>query len=47
MLQKNDLIVVAGGGGFIGGHLVGDLRRQGFARIRVVDIKPTDNAVCN
>src|SRR5678815_5275691 len=39
--QKNDLIVVAGGGGFIGGHLVADLRRQGFTRIRVADIKPT------
>jgi len=42
MLQKSDLIVVAGGGGFIGGHLVADLRRQGFTRIRVVDIKPTN-----
>ena len=41
MLEKTDLIVVAGGGGFIGGHLVADLRRQGFKRIRVVDIKPT------
>jgi len=42
MAQKNDLIVVAGGGGFIGGHLVADLRRQGFTRVRVVDIKPFD-----
>jgi GDP-D-mannose 3', 5'-epimerase len=33
------LIVVAGGGGFIGGHLVADLRRQGRA-VRAVDIKP-------
>jgi len=41
MLDKSDLIVVAGGGGFIGGHLVSDLRKQGFTRIRVVDIKPT------
>lgn len=38
--MKNDLVVVCGGGGFIGGHLVGDLRRQGFTRIRSVDIKP-------
>jgi nucleoside-diphosphate-sugar epimerase len=38
--MKDDLIVVAGGGGFIGGHLVADLRRQGFTRIRSVDIKP-------
>jgi nucleoside-diphosphate-sugar epimerase len=39
-MNKNDLVVVCGGGGFIGGHLVGDLRRQGFTRIRSVDIKP-------
>src|SRR5688572_23968114 len=35
----NDLIVVCGGGGFIGGHLVADLVRQGHRRIRAVDIK--------
>ncbi len=34
------LIVVGGGGGFIGGHLIADLRRRGFTRIRSVDIKP-------
>ena len=39
--MKRDLIVVAGGGGFIGGHLVGDLLRRGFTNIRSVDIKPT------
>lgn len=38
--MKNDLVVVCGGGGFIGGHLVADLRRQGFTRIRSVDKKP-------
>ncbi len=38
--DANDLIVVCGGGGFIGGHLVADLLRQGHQRIRVVDIKP-------
>lgn len=38
--MKNDLVVVCGGGGFIGGHLVADLRRQGFTRIRAVDRKP-------
>jgi GDP-D-mannose 3',5'-epimerase len=37
------LIVVAGGGGFIGGHLVARLRRQGHARIRSVDVKPVDD----
>jgi GDP-D-mannose 3',5'-epimerase len=36
----NELIVVCGGGGFIGGHLVGDLARQGHQQIRAVDIKP-------
>ena len=33
-------IVVCGGGGFIGGHLVADLRRQGHTDIRSVDVKP-------
>jgi nucleoside-diphosphate-sugar epimerase len=36
-------ILVAGAGGFIGGHLVADLRSQGYANIRAVDIKPVDN----
>ena len=35
-------IVVCGGGGFIGGHLVADLLRQGHRNIRAVDIKPLD-----
>lgn len=34
--------VVTGAGGFIGGHLVADLRRRGVASIRAVDIKPVD-----
>ncbi len=33
-------ILVCGAGGFIGGHLVADLRRQGFTGIRAVDQKP-------
>jgi len=33
-------IVVCGAGGFIGGHLIADLRRQGRSHIRAVDIKP-------
>jgi GDP-D-mannose 3', 5'-epimerase len=37
---SEDLIVVCGAGGFIGGHLVGDLLRQGHRRIRGIDIKP-------
>jgi GDP-D-mannose 3', 5'-epimerase len=35
-------ILVAGAGGFIGGHLVADLQRQGHKNIRAVDIKPFD-----
>jgi nucleoside-diphosphate-sugar epimerase len=34
--------VVCGGGGFIGGHLVTDLLKQGHRDIRAVDIKPFD-----
>lgn len=41
MINKQDLIVVAGGGGFIGGHLVAQLRGLGHTRIRSVDCKPT------
>ncbi|MGA2798637.1 MAG: NAD-dependent epimerase/dehydratase family protein [Thermoguttaceae bacterium] len=36
----DELILVNGGGGFIGGHMVADLRRQGHKKIRAVDIKP-------
>jgi nucleoside-diphosphate-sugar epimerase len=35
-------VVVTGAGGFIGGNLVADLRRKGYARIRAVDVKPWD-----
>jgi nucleoside-diphosphate-sugar epimerase len=40
--ESKDLIVVCGAGGFIGGHLVRDLLKQGHRRIRAVDIKPID-----
>ena len=38
--MKSELFVVCGAGGFIGGHLVAELRRHGFNRLRAVDIKP-------
>ena len=38
--MKNDLILIAGAGGFIGGHLVANLRAEGYTRIRAVDLKP-------
>ena len=36
------LVVVTGAGGFIGGHLTGELRRLGYQRVRAVDLKPID-----
>jgi len=41
--SKSDLIVVTGAGGFIGGHLIADLRHQVYTRLRAVDIKPLDH----
>jgi GDP-D-mannose 3', 5'-epimerase len=41
-MERLDKIVVASGGGFIGGHLVGSLIRHGYSNIRVVDRKPID-----
>lgn len=38
-MNQDKLILVAGGGGFIGGHLVEQLLQQGY-RVRSVDIKP-------
>ncbi len=40
--MNDPLILIAGAGGFIGGHLVADLRGRGFTNIRAVDIKPFD-----
>jgi nucleoside-diphosphate-sugar epimerase len=38
--NKNDLIVITGGGGFIGGNLALYFKKKGFTRIRAVDKKP-------
>jgi len=39
-MPHDDLVLVTGAGGFIGGNLVASLRAQGYKRIRAVDIKP-------
>lgn len=39
-LRKDDLIVIGGAGGFIGGSLTRYFHEQGFTRIRAVDKKP-------
>jgi nucleoside-diphosphate-sugar epimerase len=41
-LDRAERVVVAGGGGFIGGHLVARLRELGFAQVRAVDCKPLE-----
>ncbi len=42
LAKSDDLIVIAGGGGFIGGHLLDRLIKQGYTRLRSIDIKPMD-----
>jgi nucleoside-diphosphate-sugar epimerase len=42
-MNKERLVLVAGAGGFIGGHLVGALRAEGFEKIRAVDQKPMED----
>ena len=41
-MPDNQMTVVTGAGGFIGGHLVASLRRKGVTNIRAMDIKPFD-----
>lgn len=41
-LKKDDLIVITGGGGFIGGNLARYFRKKGFTNLRAVDKKPLD-----
>ncbi len=42
-MDKDSLVVVTGGGGFIGGHLVKHFIDNGFKKVRSVDIKPFSN----
>lgn len=41
-LDKNSPILIAGGGGFIGGHLVKMFLDQGYTHVRSVDVKPIE-----
>jgi GDP-D-mannose 3', 5'-epimerase len=41
-VRTNNQILVTGAGGFIGGHLVAEFRRQGYKNIRAADVKPLD-----
>src|SRR5262245_12732802 len=40
--MKDNLVVVTGAGGFIGGSLIADHRQKGYRKIRAVDIKPLE-----
>jgi nucleoside-diphosphate-sugar epimerase len=42
MDSRQGSVIVAGAGGFIGGHLVAELVRRGERRVRAVDKKPLD-----
>ena len=41
-MKTRGTVLVAGAGGFIGGHLVADLLASGVTNIRAIDIKPFD-----
>jgi hypothetical protein len=45
VLNKDDLIVVGGAGGVIGGALVRYFHDQGFTRVRAIDKKPPPEVV--
>jgi GDP-D-mannose 3',5'-epimerase len=41
--MRDDLVVVTGAGGFIGGALISSLRQQGYKKLRAVDVKPLEH----
>ena len=41
--KENKSVLIAGAGGFIGGHLVNYLINQGYKKIKAVDIKPLED----
>jgi nucleoside-diphosphate-sugar epimerase len=41
-LDSDDCILVAGAGGFIGGHMVRTLSNAGYRRLRAVDLQPLE-----
>jgi nucleoside-diphosphate-sugar epimerase len=41
--MRDELVVVTGGGGFIGGALISSLRQQGYKKLRAVDVKPFEH----
>ncbi len=41
--MASEQVVVCGAGGFIGGHLIGELLKRGVKNVRAVDIKPLEN----
>jgi GDP-D-mannose 3', 5'-epimerase len=40
--NNENLVVITGAGGFIGGNLISALRAQGYKRLRAIDVKPFD-----
>src|SRR5712672_3592017 len=40
--MNDELVLIAGAGGFIGGAMIADFLRRGHTRVRAVDVKPLD-----
>ena len=43
-MRSNDNAGITGASGFIGGHFVRALRKQGYARVRPIDVDPLDGS---